>query len=365
MRSIIQRQLGFESLEYRQMMAGNVTAQIVNGDLIVTGDAAANAIRFVDSGGTRRVEGVDAAGSPTSINGTPNGSFDYTAATGNTNVRMQDGNDSVSLQFPSTFPGALVIELGAGDDQLGGGPALMIATEFIVDLGSGTNEINMRGSTFRDGSGPGIHVGTSVIINGGDGRDSIRISELFDAHDFVLNTLGGDDTVSLLFVRPDNFLGIDGGAGEDSITLGATDARVISLRSGGGGGFMGLFDCEISGDLGMIAGDGMTHLRLNGSIVRGTAYLITGGVNDFVQVENSIVRELQINAGGGSDRVDINGSLLERVFAELGAGGDLLVMNNTAISGTGSLSGGSDYDVFFGRGNAFGGASLAFFELFT
>lgn len=40
-------------------------------------------------------------------------------------------------------------------------------------------------------------------------------------------------------------------------------------------------------------------------------------------------------------------------------------MNNTAVSGTGSLSGGFDYDVFFGRGNALGGASLAFFELFT
>ena len=40
-------------------------------------------------------------------------------------------------------------------------------------------------------------------------------------------------------------------------------------------------------------------------------------------------------------------------------------MNNTAISGTGSLSGGEGYDVFFGRGNAFGGATLVFFEQFT
>jgi hypothetical protein len=204
-----------------------------------------------------------------------------------------------------------------------------------------------------------------VIINGGEGNDVIRMSEVFNAHDFVLNTHGGADSVQLLYVTPDNFLGIDGGAGEDGITLSATDARVISVRSGVGGGYVGLFNCEIAGDLGMIASDGNTHLQLNGCIVRGTAYLITGQVNDFVQVENSNVRELQINAGGASDRVDISGSLLERVFAELGAGGDLLVMNNTAISGMGSLSGGLDYDVFFGRGNAFGGASLAFFELFT
>jgi hypothetical protein len=180
-----------------------------------------------------------------------------------------------------------------------------------------------------------------------------------------MNTHDGADSVSLLYVIPRNFLGVDGGTGADTLALSACDARVVSVRSGGGGGYISLFNCEIAVDLGLIATDVENHLQVNGCIVRGTAYLITGGVNDYIQVENSLIRELQVNAGGGSDRVDINGSLLERVFAELGAGGDYLVMNNTAISGVGSLSGGLDFDVFFGRGNAFGGASLAFFELFT
>ena len=362
MRSMIRPPCGFERLESRQMMAGNVTAQLVDGDLIVTGDVADNTIQLR---GNSMLEGLnDENGIPTSINGVPNGTFDYSGLTGNVSIRTGDGNDRVFLELFLDLPGAVVIETGSGNDFIGAG-GIRIGREFIMDLGPGSNRIAMRGSTFRDGSGPGIHVGTSVIINGGDGNDSIRISELFDAHDFVVNTHGGADSVNLLFVTPDNFLGVDGGAGEDGITLGSTDARVISLRSGGGGGFMGLFNCEIAGDLGMIATDGNTHLRLDGCIVRGTGYLISGGANDYIQVDNSIVRELQINAGGGSDRVDINGSLLERVFAELGAGGDLLVMNNTAISGAGSLSGGLDFDVFFGRGNAFGPASLAFFELFT
>jgi hypothetical protein len=299
MPAISRRRCAFEWLEARRTMAGDVTAQVVNGDLIVMGDSADNALRLTDFGDSELVGFNDANGNPTKINGVANGTFDYSGLTGNVVIRTGDGNDRVEVNGV-LLPGALVIETGTGNDIVSSGGGADIEREFLIDLGPGDNQIAMRGSTFRDGSGPGILVGTSVIVNGGAGADTIRMSEVFVGQDFVMNTHDGADSVNLLFVIPRNFLGVDAGAGAD--------------RS---------------------------------------------------QVENSLVRELQVNAGGGSDRVDINGSLLERVFAELGADGDLLVMNNTAISGTGSLSGGPGYELFFGRGNALGGASLAFFELFT
>src|SRR5687768_5181411 len=121
MRTTRQRRRKVEALEARAMMAGNVTAQLVDGDLIVTGDGANNAIRFEHSGGTHLLVGEnDDAGNPTSINGVPNGSFDYTALTGSAVARMHDGNDRVSLNFTASFPGALVIETGAGDDRING-----------------------------------------------------------------------------------------------------------------------------------------------------------------------------------------------------------------------------------------------------
>src|SRR5687767_4852264 len=46
------RRTPFESLEPRRVMAGNVTAEVIDGDLIITGDGAANTIsvRQSDSG---------------------------------------------------------------------------------------------------------------------------------------------------------------------------------------------------------------------------------------------------------------------------------------------------------------------------
>ena len=82
----------FERLETRHTLAGNVTVQLVNGDLIVTGDAADNEIQLSSFGHPMEVTGRnDDSGNPTSINGVPNGTFDAAGLTGNTVIRMLDG----------------------------------------------------------------------------------------------------------------------------------------------------------------------------------------------------------------------------------------------------------------------------------
>jgi hypothetical protein len=339
-------------------MAGDVTVQLVDGDLIVTGDALANAIILSDG----ELVGVfNDGGTPTNINGVPNGTFDYSGMTGDVVIRMLDGADRVS--FGGAFTGAVVIESGDGNDIVSSGGGAQIPEELVIELGAGSNQVTLAGSNL-DGTGTEISAHT-VIIHGGEEADSIRISENLVSRDFVMNTRGGNDNVALTFVLATNFLGVDGGAGDDAIKLEACKARVISLRAGGGGGFVGAFHCETVEDLGMIGGDAPTNLRAFGCVIGSAAYLISGGANDYIQLENSRIRELQVNAGAGSDRLDISGSLLERVFAELGADSDLLEINNTAISGVGSLSGGEGFDVISGRGNAFGGATPAFFERFT
>ncbi len=65
------RTLGFESLETRRCLAGNVTASLVGGDLVVEGDAEANTISIVEAatdGEFIVLGGNDADGAATNVN---------------------------------------------------------------------------------------------------------------------------------------------------------------------------------------------------------------------------------------------------------------------------------------------------------
>src|SRR5262245_5328671 len=79
------RKLHFESLEGRALLAGNVTAAVTGGDLIITGDAEANSIVIVHGRGAGEylVKGVDG----TTINGAGS-SFRATGVTANVSIAL-------------------------------------------------------------------------------------------------------------------------------------------------------------------------------------------------------------------------------------------------------------------------------------
>jgi hypothetical protein len=131
------------------MLAGNVTAELIDGDLIVTGDGVDNRIGlYGPAGNLSMVHGEDdAQGNPTSINGIPNGSFNLDELTGDVVIRMGNGNDTVF--FTGTFPGTLVIEGNSGNDYVWSFHGASIADELIIDAGPGANEISLVGRTFR------------------------------------------------------------------------------------------------------------------------------------------------------------------------------------------------------------------------
>ena len=87
------RQLRLESLERRLPLAGNVTAAILGGSLVITGDLDDNDITLDDDGAPGRVE-ITPNGT-TTLNGvaTPQ-TFQ---ATHDIRLRMGDGNDTVDF----------------------------------------------------------------------------------------------------------------------------------------------------------------------------------------------------------------------------------------------------------------------------
>ncbi len=106
------RGLRYESLEKREVLAGNVTAAIVGGNLVISGDDNHNNIEIVGTGvpGEFRVIGLDLAGA-TLINGAA-GPATFRGVMGGILINARGGNDLVAAHSLTTF-GDLNVQGGA------------------------------------------------------------------------------------------------------------------------------------------------------------------------------------------------------------------------------------------------------------
>src|SRR5689334_21920221 len=91
----------FESLESRQMMAGDVTAQIANGNLTIKGDASNNNIAVAIAAGTVTITSADTMVNGASATG---GVALAGTLTGNVKVNLKGGTDTLTLTGPLTVP---------------------------------------------------------------------------------------------------------------------------------------------------------------------------------------------------------------------------------------------------------------------
>jgi hypothetical protein len=337
------------------MLAGNVTAELVDGALIVTGDAADNRIRiYMNAFGETKL-----FGEATSVNGIPDGTFDLIDLTGDVVARMNDGNDIVS--FVGGFPGAVVIEGGGGNDDISSFGGGSIAAELVIHAGPGANSVGLSGRGFgREGYNLGFRVGTSTIISGGEQRDGVFVEQVYVANDLVINTGAGPDNIDLRRSSIGKFIGVDSGPGDDEIRA-SCNARTLSIQTGDGSLLLSL-SCYASQDLGILATGGASIIGIGGSRVDGTTYIVGGPSNDYVDINACRLNEVQVSTGNGSDRLDVTGSILERIFADLGADSDWLLMTFTAVNDQATLLGGPGFDVFSRNGNALRRLLLGGFE---
>src|SRR5262245_59984329 len=100
-----------ELLEDRCLLAGNVTAAVVNGSLIVTGDAESNDVLLVQTAQGIEVHGVVFSGEPPAVT-TVNGGESFTAVglTRDIKVDLGAGNDTLGAAFVA--PGDLTVDMG-------------------------------------------------------------------------------------------------------------------------------------------------------------------------------------------------------------------------------------------------------------
>jgi hypothetical protein len=113
------RKCKFESLENRQMMAGDVFASVHAGTLTIKGDNLSNGITITAGPNPNEVvvTGINIAGSGTAVNGLVNTPVTLVNVTKDIKISMRRGNDTVNVNN-LMVNGDLKIRTGGGIDTV-------------------------------------------------------------------------------------------------------------------------------------------------------------------------------------------------------------------------------------------------------
>ncbi len=188
-------------LEDRTLLAGNVTAAISGGNLVIQGDGLSNIILIEP---TANAGEFKITGTVTTVNGAAN--VTLAGLTGDIIAQMGDGNDQVQISTNGTqditLPGAIRGEMGEGDNvfkvftfgtsnlkvsgdatftsgsgndnyifqSFGIGSELTFDANVSVTAGEGTNDTTLETSN----NNSRVDVGLRLSVSGGSGSDSVH-----------------------------------------------------------------------------------------------------------------------------------------------------------------------------------------------
>src|SRR4051812_44657819 len=217
------RHCTFESLESRQMLAGDVTAKIVNGDLIIKGDRNDNQIAITQSGTT-----ITVTGTGTTVNSDP--SAVLTGFTGSIELKMRRGNDAVTLTAVTAT--GLDASLGKGNDTLNIANCTVNGdTELEGEKGNDTIIVD----TPTDGEGAiSSRFNGLLEIDLGKGNDSLKLVNARVTDDTDIEGSRGTDAVTITGSTMTT-LDTDLGRGDDSLVISTTTVSVETDLNGGKG----------------------------------------------------------------------------------------------------------------------------------
>jgi hypothetical protein len=179
------RRLGMESLETRDLMAGNVTASVVNNNLVIRGDSQPNIVKISQVAANTFV----IAGTGTTIN----------------------GQASVSL----TATGDMAINLGAGNDRLtmgATGEVIQLPGKLNINLSAGADRLAILRTR-------GTDAGISLGITGEEDADFLSLTRVMFTGTINARMGGGDDELRLSSAQVSTYFRADLGTGSDDVSL--------------------------------------------------------------------------------------------------------------------------------------------------
>ncbi len=407
------RFLRVEPLENRLMLDGRVSAEIMAGDAIITGDDLANEI--VVEAGSQPGE-IVVTGIGTQVNGkraeTLRGftrDMKITMHNGDNIVTIHGGADGLAPETASLVPRKLVVETGGGNDEVRV-ENLVVAKSARFFTGAGDDKL-----TIGPGGCDGCRVGRDVADFSDSPIQGIR------ARNLKASTGGGDDVVNISNSIVEAILNVQTGNGDDLVNVNNTQAgKVLVVRTAAGNDVVNLaphgFCCCIlaranplesilpdNDSMGVVADRAIVdtgpgndklgvarsefHDRLDVYMRSGdnTALfydtllsngaetqlnLMTGGGDDLIVIggldQGVTTGCMTIKTSGGADRVIVNHSFVEKdATVLLNTGDDTLETADFTVNRRALLNGGQgtdrinrERDVFFAQ------LAMRRFELF-
>jgi hypothetical protein len=275
----------FESLEERQLLAGDVLVNVMRGNLVIQGDAADNEIAITAGAepGSFVVTGLN--GTTVHQNGqSPASEVTVTGVRSDVRIGMGEGNDSVSIEGVGVR-GDVLIRTGAGNDEVsiddsGIGGRLAIGTDGDNDsvaLGSeaapAPTPAGARGGELEGA----LRVRKGIHIDLGSGNDTLTLDQVATSIGVGVNAGAGDDAVSAN-VATGTVFAVLGGDGTDTISLADLRARHLGVHAGAGDDDVTIQD-SVFATLGVALGEGGDTLSIGGNQARIAVLLGGAGVD--------------------------------------------------------------------------------------
>ncbi|WP_254510568.1 hypothetical protein [Anatilimnocola floriformis] len=334
-RSIQSKRLVVERLEDRSLMAGNVTAAVSGGVLVITGDTADNGITvdYIASNNTYQVTGT-----------TPTGG---TATT----INSLDTSVPANAQIFSGVTKGVTVNAGAGNDNLVFGAATSTTFKVVgnleIDMGLGNDTVAIgRNGNAAGGATPvenEMNISKALVVKLGGGGDTLDITNTTVGGNMVIHadpasgptTTHGADTVRF----PTTFTPTGGTLQTFPVTVAGKTTVILGA---GADTFNAL---NLTSRKGMLIQDQAGNLNfdlVNGTVGGEFKMVKNGGTANDIDIRNLNTGTMRMSTGNGVDTIAIRDSIFARMYIETAAGRDQITIGNTRVTKLGLIDGARD-----------------------
>lgn len=352
--------LHVESLERRQVLAGNVAAQLVGSTLVLTGDALGNALVVSSVTGGRMAVLGDGL---TTVNGSTD-PFVTAKRVVSIIANLNGGDDGIAFSNTAFGIRDQLLELGitptfdAGDLQddidavADGAERFVLPGSLAITMAGGSDLVSIIGAIGGSlaanlGSAPtGPETGNALMIGGFEppyassvgGGVSIVGGNQADFCELAGTTVGGGVAASL-------------GNGDNGLALYESSIGSLAYTGGSGSDYVDTADLRVKYGASVLTGAGEDEVYMHEheggpqTIVGGSIAVNTGADADYVEISTAVRGALSVVTGTGDDEVRIyESSIGLNAVVDTGSGNDIasIALTQVRFSLLASMGAGDD-----------------------